>query len=322
MHGGYWFWVYSMLGDMDFYQNDLGTAHQANMDPKDACPWCTANKTTRNWFDFRPSAPWRKSQPRPRASDHQIYNLRGFTTWHFGIDWLHVMDLGVSCHAIGNVLADVVFRRLGHLSKEAAMVQVTNFIYDNDGSVEHGRLPPSLDLKNFTTPKSVNSVYPILAHVKASEAKALVPRVAELARDLCDGSQLSVHLKNMMGHLEKMYNILHDSGYVLGDAWPTFDSAATKFLLEYNWCADSALAIRPYVPRFSFVPKHHYLAHLAQQARVINPKYIWAYGGEDFVGKASDLAHSCLRGTPVYRVPTTLMERYRLGMHMQLRSRL
>ena len=303
---------------MDYYSVDLGLPN--NMDPNDACAFCTANKTTRNWFDFTPSAPWKRSSPRPRASPHQVYELRGFTTWHFGIDWLHTMDLGVASHAIGNVLADVVFRRLSHLGRDAAMVQVTSIVYD--GEVEHGRLPPSLELTNFTNPKSPNSVYPVLQYCKASEVMALVPRVAELARVMCDGSQLSVHMKAMMLHLDQMYSIVHNSGLALGDEWSNFDSATTKFLLEYNWCSDHALRARPYLPRFSVVPKHHYTAHLAQQARLINPKFVWTYGGEDFVGKISDLAHSCLRGTAVYRVPTSLMERYRLGMHTQLRARL
>ncbi len=73
-------WVYTLLGDMDFYQKDLGTPHQSNMDPNPACAFCTADKSGNNWFDFRPLAPWRSSAPRAKATEREVCKLEGFTT--------------------------------------------------------------------------------------------------------------------------------------------------------------------------------------------------------------------------------------------------
>ncbi len=79
---------------------------------------------------------------------------------------------------------------------------------------------------------------------------------------------------------------------------------------------------RPSVQRFSVVPKMHYAYHLCQQAKLANPKLRWAYGGEDFVGKVSGLAHTCLAGTATFRVPDTLLQKYSFAMHMRFRKRL
>ena len=43
-------------------------------------------------------------QLKPRRVISAIYNGPFFTTDFFKIDWLHNMDLGVSCDAIGNCL--------------------------------------------------------------------------------------------------------------------------------------------------------------------------------------------------------------------------
>ena len=318
---GYFCFVYSVLGDMDYYQKDLGLPNQANFDPNPACGHCTANTSTHNWFDFKPGSTWRASLPGARPSYHPIYDVKGFTTWHFAIDWLHIMDLGTASHAIGNVLYDIVFVRLSHLGRQRAMHDVTQYIYDGEPT-EHGRLPPTLDIKNFVDEKKHLSAYPCLVHLKAAEVRALVPRIEALAKDYCDGSPHSKHMSKLMTHLASMYDIMHECGHVLGNRWRQFDTSMTSFLLEYSWLANNALEAVPYLPRWSVVPKHHYAVHLAQQAILCNPKCLWTYGGEDFVGRISDLAGACLKGTASFRVASSLMERYRYAMHMSLCKRI
>ena len=73
-----------------------------------------------------------------------------------------------------------------------------------------------------------------------------------------------------------------------------------KFLKHYTWLSN--LALREGRTVFSVVPKFHYMCHLCQQARIINPRWTWCYGGEDFVGRISRLGHACLRGTASFKV--------------------
>ena len=86
----------TLTGDMDFFQVDLGCPHQGNADPNPACHLCRTNKSTMNWFDFRRRAPWRSTLPRDPASAHPINGVIGWSPWHFAIDWLHIVDLGIA----------------------------------------------------------------------------------------------------------------------------------------------------------------------------------------------------------------------------------
>ena len=122
---------------------------------------------------------------------------------------------------------------------------------------EHGRLPPTLDIKNFIAADKHLSAYPVLIHVKAAEVRSMVPNIAILVRDFCDGSARSVHMRNMMDKLEGVYQVMHESGDTLGDRHTEFDKFVTTFLLEYTWPARDAMAQVPYLPRWSVVPKFH-----------------------------------------------------------------
>jgi hypothetical protein len=314
----YFVWVYAVLGDMDFFQKDLGLPSQSNMDPNWACAHCHANKTNHNWFDFRPSAAWRKSAAREPATTHVICKLPGFTTWHFAIDWLHVMDLGLACHAVGGTLYDVVFRRLQHLSRVKAMAEVASYIQSHTAS--HGKLPLNIELKHFINVEKHQAMYPVLQFLKAAEVRALVPVVANLALEFCDGTPQSKHICKMMKYLACTYDIMHECGDVLGARYSDFDKAMTSCLLEYNWLARDAMNAVPYIPRWSVVPKMHYAVHLSQQAGICNPRLVWCYGGEDFVGRISKLGLAVSHGTAAFRMPCSLMDRYRIGMHIRLMS--
>ena len=122
------FMVWGVMGDMDFYYNDLGLPHWRNEAPKTCCAWCKGDKVLNNWFDFRPTALWRKSQAADPSSDHIINQLIGWTPFHFSLDWLHVVDLGVAAHALGNAIYDVCFKKLKHMQKNAAVNEIAAFI--------------------------------------------------------------------------------------------------------------------------------------------------------------------------------------------------
>eukprot|EP00969_Alexandrium_andersonii_P024934 1089321-Alexandrium_andersonii.AAC.1 len=59
------------------------------------------------------------------------------------------------------------------------------------------------------------------------------------------------------------------------------------------------------------------MCHVVEQCQYINAKMFWCYGGEDFVGRMSVLAHACTRGTPPHQVSSKLVEKYRLALHLK-----
>ena len=69
--------------------------------------------------------------------------------------------------------------------------------------------------------------------------------------------------------------------------------------------------------RWNTVTKFHFtLAHLAQQAELINPRWVQGYVSESMVGTASDIYSMCQSG-PFHRVvQKTVMLKYRAGMKL------
>ena len=180
----------------------------------------------------------------------------------------------------------------------------------------HGSALTSFDLKNFCNPKKVTVEYPQMSYLKAAQVRGLVPIVAELCHKYDDGGPDSKHICALMDRLCTVYSIVHDADMVLApDVYRLFFEAGQNFLLEYNFLAQQAEDAG--LCRWSVVPKFHYFFHLLQQAQETNPRWLWCYGGEDLVGKASNLAHSCLRGTPSFLVPQKLFEKYRVAMHLK-----
>ena len=160
------------------------------------------------------------------------------------------------------------------------------------------------------------NTYPCLTKLKAAEVRGLVPAIAAIAQTMCNGSEESIRQGAIMKHLATASEVMHKADYTMTSSeYKIFQLSATKFLLEYNWLA--AHAMENDEPRFSVVPKHHYFAHLVQQARFLNPRFTWCYSSEDFVGRMSALAHSCLVGTPIYQVASCMLDKYRVAMHLR-----
>ena len=101
-------------GDMEFWANECSFPHWNN---EELCGRCRCNRSDRSYKDFRDIAAWRATvhsditfAARFAENDHPLVTLikrTGMAMW--GLDQLHIVDLnGISAHAIGNLLADVI----------------------------------------------------------------------------------------------------------------------------------------------------------------------------------------------------------------------
>ena len=63
-------------------------------------------------------------------------------------------------------------------------------------------------------------------------------------------------------------------------------------------------------------PKSHWLWHLGQRARFLNPRKANCMVDEDFVGACKDIVQASVHGTRPHIVPEKFMSRYRWGEHM------
>ncbi len=136
-----------------------------------------------------------------------------------------------------------------------------------------------------------------------------------VAETYSDGAPLWNHRLRMIKALDKMYDVIYTSGMILSDSqFRSLEQASSIFLLEYSYLAREALAANRL--QYSVVPKFHYLCHIVQAAKFLNPRWTWCYGGEDLVGSISALAHSCTSGTSALQVQAKLMEKYRVAKHI------
>jgi hypothetical protein len=247
------------------------------------------------------------------ASVHPMQQLPGIHHHSFLVDWLHTVDWGVTAHFIGNLIYDIVYQKLSHMHRNTAVAEIRDIVMK---PTVHGSTLSHFDLGNFTNPKKHLATYPVLCHMKAAHVRGLVPNARDLALKYHNtGSNHDRHVLKAARALDTVYTIMHSSPlFIPPDVYRDLVEAATSFLLSYNWLAqESHIANKK---MWSLVPKHHYFAHLIEQAKFCNPRAVWCYGAEDFVGRASCLAQSCTRGSPGPLVISKMIAKYRIAKHL------
>ena len=124
------------------------------------------------------------------------------------------------------------------------------------------------------------------------------------------------HVVLAMSNLSVFYDALSSAPMTPDESHrKKLNDSMTKFLLHYSYLGKLAFDQRRQM--YSFVPKIHYMAHLAQQAMFLNPKYVTCYSGEDYVGKISQLGHTCLYGTVGWKLSVPLFGKYRIAMYLR-----
>ncbi|CAE8714923.1 unnamed protein product [Polarella glacialis] len=162
--------IWVLAGDMDYLQVDLGLPHQASLDP---CAWCKCNKSDTPFNDFRENAKWKTVRISPAdhiadpVTNHLIMTIPGVNFFCFHLDSLHVLDLGVTSHAIGNLLWEFCVDHLpgnravalATLNKKIAEIYI-------ELNVPKSKWVPALTYKHFN---ATASTYPNLKHMKGGQ---------------------------------------------------------------------------------------------------------------------------------------------------------
>ena len=319
--------VYAISGDMDWLANEMNLAHPSSLNP---CFKCACNVDEVPWNDFREAAAWRATVKTPAQNlaqpptRHIILTVPGIVAESFALDMMHVIDLGISLHVLGNVLFYIIFDVLrGHTWDSAVQIVFEQIlgIYQELGTPHSSRLA-ELKMENICVDRNApHQNYPMLRSVKARETRYLVPVVLQLIKRYRDGTDQSSHMCECVEHLSTLCNVVDAGGLFLdATARSTYAASTHALLLHYTWLARHALETR--MLRWSVVQKFHYCAHMPAQAQFVNPRTTWAYGGESMVGTISSLGHSCLRGTASQRIPAKIVAKYRIAFHLRLRDQI
>ena len=305
--------VWAIAGDMENFQNEFGLRHQSS---NDMCHLCGANKSDRPFNDQRRSAAWACTLHMVQVGlTHPIFLLPYMSVYFFALDVLHILDLGISAHMIGNLFFDLVFLQLPG-NREANLKTVWTHVLQNCQDIEHGKGLTRLEFRNFTDWRKPWSTYPCMSHVKAAHVRKLVPLAAKLAIEYNTGSPAHQHRADMLANLDAFYTCLYEQAVVPDFSVALMAAKNMQMCLEhYSWLAADALEKRHMM--YSEVPKHHYAVHLAQQNLFLNAAAVWTYGGESYVGKASRLAMSCNKGTASFDVPYKMCEKIDVAHALQ-----
>ena len=314
--------VYSISGDMEFFANDMGLKHFGSNEP---CFKCACNCDDAPWNDFRPTATWRSRVYTPlqnRGSpptQHPVMSIPCVVAETFAIDVMHVVDLGIALHLVGNVLFELMYESKWNMDRIWA--RVLEIYCDLD--IEAGHRITKLAKASFADLSTPHQKYPCLKGIKAREARYLVPVAWKLCEEIemtagaVGDSAYKAHKTRCCKALLDFYSTIDGAGwYLQPDSQRKCRASMDAFLQHYNWLAKAAF--NKGLRRWSLVPKFHFAAHVPDSACYINPRKTWAYGGESMVGLVANLGNACMRGCPTVRVASSIVAKYRVGMHVSL----
>ena len=156
-------------------------------------------------------------------------------------------------------------------------------------------------------------------HAKAAETKSLIKPVSDALLHFQDQDRTKVQLlRAMVELLECSHNIDVLVSEVAGFKCTPAEGARLRALvLEMNvgfsklchyFHNHHALFL------FNFVPKNHYLFHLAELGQHMSPKLAWCYQGEDLMQKIKTLAQGSFRGTPTRKLGNKILAKYLVGL--------
>ena len=93
-------------------------------------------------------------------------------------------------------------------------------------------------------------------------------------------------------------------------------TSCDNFLVHYNWLAHNSMS-RGDV-NYNITTKCHTLWHLCYHARFLNPKAIWCFEFEDFVGTIITCAKGCMAGSPLRIVGRKTLENFLLVLQLRV----
>ena len=303
------------------------------------CMRCKCNQgadATMPITDVSKGAKFRKHYHTPEElakkplTNHWLLQVKGFSHYTWVYDPMHCKEIGATSHAIANVFYDVVFKELHGMRTNASKLKKLNELisqgYNEMGVLPERRISFPTELKHFCDPSAPHKHYPDLMHsaIKARQTRYLVPVAFWLASHFKDSSKCASSYARRryfcLKNLSRLYEIEDSHRLFLPSKESTeYMDCTQKFLEHYVHLASESATSLEQVGSFqwSFVPKFHFMIHIAEDAQFLSPRAFWAYRGESMVGTIAKIAASCLAGMPAYRVNETLCIKYRIAKYLQ-----
>ena len=315
------------LCDAEYSCNELGfqgASHNL------ICSWCPAGRSLAScpWTALGSSAAWRSRRFNNRQflarlrRGHGLLEWPEFNMYSVRLDVLHVLDYrGVAGKVYGSTLWAI-------LKNPASFARV---FPDHAGSREDRLAALNSDLRSWMRQKCVTHRLPKITMrllfssespsgfpdftgpaVKAANTRACVGWLASLATRFDDGSLEASHRRTVCVSLVSWYLVIYSAGVVLNeDQYREQYRLVQRCLRSYTWLAfDSATSGRQ---EWHLVPKFHWWAEMAHQARFLNPRHQQTYAGESMVGRICNIYKRSMSGPYRNTVQRSVLRKYALG---------
>ena len=162
-----------------------------------------------------------------------------------------------------------------------------------------------------------NEEYPCLKHQKAARIRYFAPVALELAKEHNEG-KAGKHREAAAKELVKLYTLLNCPWRDWSqEKQESFCQAVENMMAHYAWLANDAMKGGKHL--WSLVQKSHLILHLAKQGN-LHPSLTWTYGSESYMGFIVQMAASCTHGTPSYKVPAKVCQKFRMMFHLYLKG--
>ena len=293
-----------------------------NHNSNQPCMRCKCNRSNTPWNDFGPLVAWRHKpyskeelQESPLSS-HWFLTIGGVNHFTFAYDFMHCADLRFSAACVANVFYDMVYKHLGG-KKPEKVVMLLDLIHAayEDLHIKDGRIS-KLAFSHFSDVDAPHQHYPSLMHsaIKAKQAARLTAVCVKLCADWNDDSKYCQWRYKRLKRLNKLYSISEDAGVFCSDQeYADYIRSANGFLRHYTKLIGWSFRlqnVRVWQFQWQQLPKMHFLFHIAEDSRFLNPRVFWAY-------HATRLASACLSGLQAYQVPNTVCKKYQIGKQLQ-----
>lgn len=159
------------------------------------CPWCKCDMHDEvPVFDFRSAAKWRdtinSAEEMNAKYKHPLFAVPGLNSLCLFLDPMHTIDLGISMHAVGSILWDLIEDEMEASNRPARCVEVNRLIVE---AYNFLGTPPSkrVGVLKLTDIGDSTNEFPVLKHCKARKVRYLVPAVKRLLGNEClDGNKI------------------------------------------------------------------------------------------------------------------------------------
>lgn len=318
--GGYYGLLYLVRADLEHMTKAFGFQSTGE---SDKCSCCGANTSDLPWTDCRElaawlatvwtDADWRAAYP----NRHPIFKLPGMGISAFIPDIMHCVYLGAYQYCFGSIIQYLSHHKL-HGSPDQNCLQLWQDLRD---VYKEMKTPSQLDDLKVTKYFRQNQ-FPLLKG-RAAEMRHLPrPLLAVFSKHMDPTSDTDKKIVLILQMCCQMEDIISDHKHMY--KWPAEISEiyakAIRVFVQCNQSLGHFFHARGLF-LFHMTIKYHYMMHIAERARDINPILGWCFAGETMMKRVKDIARNSHRGSAPIRASIKVMEKYCFGLGFQLHGR-